>query len=271
MMTVQGSGEMYPEAVQTHLHRYGTAEAFPTPWTKIVWRCHPMRTEFLAVFSGFPDHHFSEEITERLREELQERRSIVFITACPQACAQNDADCDGMHEMFAEQGLAFEAHRVIDQRTDPSAARKLVETADCIFLMGGGACGDQLDLIRERGCYDALLTCHAAILGVSAGAMNMARDTVDHIESMDPFAGLGFTDLTVSCHHDPENKRRYEQTLRMSEDRVVYAMEDMSAFFLKGARIDAVGTIYRVRNRELRLITEEDIAKLEQDTCSFVG
>ncbi len=34
-----------------------------------------MRKELLAVFSGFPDHHLSDEIAER--------KSIVFITACP--------------------------------------------------------------------------------------------------------------------------------------------------------------------------------------------
>ena len=37
-----------------------------------------MRKGFLAVFSGFPDHHFSEY-------------------------GQNDDDSDGMHEMFAGQ------------------------------------------------------------------------------------------------------------------------------------------------------------------------
>lgn len=37
----------------------------------------------MAVFSGFPEHHFSNEITKRLSEELTVRRSIVFITACP--------------------------------------------------------------------------------------------------------------------------------------------------------------------------------------------
>ena len=42
-----------------------------------------MRKKFLAVFSGFPDHHFSDEIAERLRQELTVRKSIVFITACP--------------------------------------------------------------------------------------------------------------------------------------------------------------------------------------------
>ncbi len=221
-----------------------------------------MRKDFTALFSGFPDHHFSKEIAERLRQELTVRKSIVFIAACPFDYEQNDDDCNGMYEMFAEQGLPFEKHYVIDKRTEPETAKELVENADCIFLMGGGVCEEQLDLIREKGCYDALLNCHAAIFGVSAGSMNMARDTVDFFESMEPFPGLGFTNITVSCHHDPKNTWRYEQTLRMSEDRIVYAMEDMSAFFIKEGRIDVVGKIYRVKNRELRSLSEEDIKML---------
>lgn len=217
----------------------------------------------MAMFSGFPEHHFSEEITRRLREELTDRKSIVFITACPLDYEQNDDDCDGMHEMFVEQGLAFESHRVIDKRTDPSEAKDLVENADCIFLMGGGVCEEQLELIREKGCYDALIDGQTAVFGVSAGSMNMAKATVDFFESMEPFPGLGFTDITVSCHHDPEDEWRYEQTLRMSENRVVYAMEDMSAFFIKNGKIDTVGTIYRVENTKLRLINDEDIRELE--------
>ncbi len=175
----------------------------------------------------------------------------MFITACPLDYEQNDDDCDGMYEMFAEQNMPFEKHRVIDKRTEPSEAKTLVENADCIFLMGGGACEEQLNLIREKDCYEALLTSHAAILGVSAGSMNMAKDTVDFLESMEPFEGLGFTNMTVSCHHDPEDTWRLEQTLRMSEDRVVYAMEDMSAFFIKDGKVETVGKIYRVENREL--------------------
>ena len=225
-----------------------------------------MKKELLAVFSGFPDHHFSEEIAKRLREELTERKSIVFITACPLDYAQNDDDCDGMYEMFAEQGLPFEKHCVIDQRTEPSEAKELVENADCIFLMGGGVCEEQLGLIREKGCYEALLNCHAAIFGVSAGSMNMAKDTVDFFESMEPFDGLGLTNMTVSCHHDPKDKWRYEQTLRMSEDRTVYAMEDLSAFFIKEGKIDTVGNIYRVKNRDPRLLTEDDIKALNQSS-----
>ena len=214
-----------------------------------------MREGFTAAFSGFPDHHFPEEIARRLREEITERKSIVFITACPSEYAQNDDDCDGMHEMFAEICMPFERHCVIDDRTEPFVAKELVEKADCIFLMGGGACIDQLDLIRRKDCLEALLDSQAAILGVSAGSMNMAKVTVDHHDSMEPFEGLGFTDLTVICHCDPDDSWRWEQALRMSEDRVIYAMEDLSAFFLKDGRTDIVGTIWRVENRENRLAT----------------
>ena len=45
----------------------------------------------------------------------------------------------------------------------------------------------------------------------------------------------------------------------------MYAMEDMSAFFIKGGKIDVVGRIYCGENRVLRLLAEEDIRELEQD------
>ncbi|MCR4989609.1 MAG: Type 1 glutamine amidotransferase-like domain-containing protein [Lachnospiraceae bacterium] len=224
-----------------------------------------MRKELLALFSGFPDHHFSKEITKRLREELKVRKSIVFITACPLAYDQNDRDSDGMHEMFVEQGLGFDKHCVIDKRTEPAQAKALVKEADCIFLMGGGACEEQLNLIREKDCYETLLDSHAAIFGVSAGSMNMARNTVDFSESLEPFPGLGFTNLTVSCHHDPNDTWRYEKTLEMSVGRRVYAMEDMSAFFIRKGKIDIVGSIHCVEDRKIRPITQEDIIELEQD------
>ncbi|MCR4789080.1 MAG: methyltransferase domain-containing protein [Lachnospiraceae bacterium] len=42
-------------------------------------------------------------------------------------------------------------------------------------------------------------------------------------------------------------------------------MEDLSAFFIKGGKIDIVGNIFCVRDRQLHLITQDDIHELEQD------
>ncbi len=41
-------------------------------------------------------------------------------------------------------------------------------------------------------------------------------------------------------------------------------LKDMSAFFIKDGHIDVVGTIYRVKDRKLQVLTEEDIKELEQ-------
>ena len=53
--------------------------------------------------------------------------------------------------------------------------------------------------------------------------------------------------------------------MKMSEVRTVYAMEDMSAFFIKEGKIDVVGKIYRVENRKLCPIREDDIHALEHE------
>ena len=66
-----------------------------------------MNASLLGLFSGFPTHHFPDEIVQVLRENLPRRESLVFISAWPEDYARNNDDSDGMHEMFAERGMAF--------------------------------------------------------------------------------------------------------------------------------------------------------------------
>ena len=66
-----------------------------------------MNAKLIELFSGFPTHHFTDEIAEVLRENLGERKSLVFISADPENFAQNDDDGNGMHQMFAERDMPF--------------------------------------------------------------------------------------------------------------------------------------------------------------------
>ena len=92
-----------------------------------------MNAKLLGLFSGFPMHHFSDEIALVLRENLLRREKLVFISAWPTDYVQNDDDSDGMHEMFAERGMAFAERRVIDRRMSAADGVKQVRAADCIF------------------------------------------------------------------------------------------------------------------------------------------
>ena len=160
-----------------------------------------MNARILGLFSGFPEHHFSDAIERVLRENLPKCDSIVFISADPENYAQNDDDRDGMHEMFAERGLAFVRKYVIDRRTDKEEAVRLIREADCIWLMGGES-KLQIKLIRDMGLAEELRESNAVILGVSAGSMNLGRYVAYVWDKPEWYEALGLTNITIKAHFE---------------------------------------------------------------------
>ena len=213
----------------------------------------------IAFFSGFPERRFTEEIAMRLKKELTIRKRIVFISACPEDYQQNDEDSAGMQGMFEEYGIGFERFCVIDNRTAAADAQKRAREADCFFLMGGGICAEQMQLMRGKGINDIVRDGPAMVLGVSAGSMNMGRTTVDIWESLIPYEGLGFADITMIGHFSYEDTERLRLMKAVSMDRPVCAMEDESAIFIKNGKVEIIGIIHRIEKGEIRLFTEEDV------------
>ena len=213
----------------------------------------------IAFFSGFPERRFTEEIAMRLKKELTIRKRIVFISACPEDYQQNDEDSAGMHGMFVEYGIGFERFCVIDNRTAAADAQKRAREADCFFLMGGGICAEQMQLMRGKGINEIVRDGPAMVLGVSAGSMNMGRTTVDIWESLIPYEGLGFADITMIGHFSYEDTERLRLMKAVSMDRPVCAMEDESAIFIKNGKVEIIGIIHMIEKGEIRLFTEEDV------------
>ena len=209
-----------------------------------------MNAQLLGLFSGFPTHHFPDEIVQVLRENLPRRESMVFISAWPEAYARNDDDSDGMHEMFAERCMAFADHRVIDRRTSAADAVKLVRTADCIFLMGGDVTL-QMALIRDLDLVSELQASKAVILGVSAGSMNMGRYVAEIWESKALQNGLGLTDITTKAHYT-EDAWFLPALKEISGMQPVAAMEDESAIFIKNGAVRKIGKIHWIDNGKIR-------------------
>ena len=202
-----------------------------------------MMNRFFAYFSGFPTHHFPDEIAARLKKELLVRNSLVFISAWPSDYSRNDDDAAGMHEMFAEQGMGFERYSVIDDRTETKLALKLITEASCIFLMGGNAT-KQIRLICGKGIRDTIVSCSAATLGVSAGSMNMGKTTVDIWESLVPYEGLGFADIAMIGHFSYEAEERLNLMKQVSMNYPVCAMADESAIFIRNNQVSCTGEIH---------------------------
>ena len=214
-----------------------------------------MNAALLGLFSGFPTHHFPDEIAQVLRANLPRRESLAFISAWPEDYPRNDDDSRGMHEMFLERGMGFASHGVIDRRTSAEDAAKLVREADCIFLMGGD-CTRQIKLIRDLGLVPALKRSRAVILGVSAGSMNMGRFAADVWETKALYAGIGLTNLIVKGHYALD--AWFIPTLwELSGMYPIAAMEDESAIFLQGDAVWKIGNIHWIDRGEIAPLTDE--------------
>ena len=209
-----------------------------------------MNASLLGLFSGFPTHHFTDAIAQALRENMPRRESLVFISAWPKDYARNDDDSDGMHEMFAELGMAFDDHRVIDRRTSAADAVRLAREADCVFLMGGDA-ALQMALIRDLGLVAELRASRAVLLGVSAGSMNMGRYVADVWETKELCEGIGLTNITVKGHYVED--AWFVPTLKeLSMIHPIVAMEDESAIFIQGGAAWKLGNIHWIDKGEIR-------------------
>lgn len=209
-----------------------------------------MNAKLLGFFSGFPAHHFTDEINQVLRENLPVREKLVFISAWPEDHARNDEDSDGMHQMFAERGMGFASHFVIDRRTSPAEAAELVRAAGCVFLMGGDPVL-QMALIRDLGLVSPLRDSRAVILGVSAGAMNMGRQVAEIWDSKAFYEGLGLADITIKSHYT-EGDWFVPLLKELSRAHPIVAMEDESAIFINEDGKRALGRMWLLDGGEIR-------------------
>lgn len=220
-----------------------------------------MNAQLLGFFSGFSTHHFPDDIVKRLKKELVVRDSLVFISAWPSDYERNDDDSAGMHGMFEECNLSFARYYVIDNRTDSSDAKRLVQEASCIFLMGGHATR-QFQLICEKDIAEEIRKSTAVILGVSAGSVNMAKHAVDIWESLMPYDGLGLADVTVKAHFDLKNMELLQTLQQVSAKIPVCAMEDESAIFVKDGYVTYTGQIHWINEGTICPLSEEVLAKI---------
>jgi len=217
-----------------------------------------MNAKMLGFFSGFPTRHFTDSIAAVLREELTLRDSLVFVSCYPDNHAQNDDDSCGMHRMFAERDMPFAEYHVIDSRTEAADAVTLIREASCIFLMGGNATS-QFGLMCGKGIIDEIRRSSAVILGVSAGAMNMGNPVVDIYETLTPYDGLDFANITVKAHYSVDDEHLLQSMRQVSMNIPVCLMKDESAIFVKKDTIIQIGQVYRMDRGEVFPLTREQL------------
>ena len=119
----------------------------------------------------------------------------------------------------------------------------------------------QFKLICDKGILNEIRQSSAVILGVSAGAMNMGRPTVDIYESFTPYEGLGFANVTIKAHY-PFEDDLLQSLKQISMELPICLMTDESAIFIKNKTVTKIGQIYQMMKGDINPLTQEQLEQI---------
>lgn len=199
-------------------------------------------------------------LVEWLQEDIQDRQSLVMISAQP-------SDYEGELINFAEvaewtwlnqANLIFEECHYIDYRMQKEEAQRLIQSSSVLFMCGGDPV-QQSNFMAEYDLADVIKNSNAVILGASAGSLNMSAKWVTskeagHLVTIHTVHdGLGFDPFAYESH----SKRDYASFVQgylspLSEEMDVCAAEQESAIRVKGGLIETLGPVYLISRSRIQ-------------------
>ena len=218
------------------------------------------RMGIYCFFSGFDkDNGFPSEIGKRLRENIRAKQSLVFIASSPGGHEKTDLYTRGHINWFQKAGIVFEKVDVLDDRKTARECAQLIKDASAIFLCGGTAL-PQMEFIRQNKLIPLLRRFDGVMMGMSAGAINMAENAFysadDDYGQTHIYKGIGLVDISVEPHFVTDNTELLEKELLPFSEKIdIYAMCDDSAIIINGSKRQYLGDIYRIKAGEIEKLS----------------
>lgn len=210
------------------------------------------------------------DFVTRLQEALPPNPRALFVCSDPDA---HDLTCHfGADTVaaFSMAGMAFSSYAVLDG-SNAEDADFLIENSDFIIFAGGHV-PTQNAFFQELGLREKLESFDGAVMGISAGSMNLA-DTVyvqpeEEGESSPDFPrfapGLGLTGVNILPHYQKvkgnilDGLRLFEDiTYADSMDNTFFALPDGSYFYQDDDCLLLCGESYLIRDGEIKPLTED--------------
>ena len=131
-----------------------------------------------CFFSGFDiGGGFTHDIGLRLQERIQSRKLLVFVSSNPSAHEETDYYVNVNTGWFRNIGIEFERVDILDDRKTEDECTGLIANASAIFLCGGATLL-QIKFLEDYNLSPFLRGFHGAVMGVSAGAINMSVNSL---------------------------------------------------------------------------------------------
>lgn len=207
----------------------------------------------ILMLSG-PDKtkYFSEEITNCIKENVDNPINMVVIPTDPDNFSKNDRHFNGnentigvvktFKKIFPKLNLVL-----LDSKINVHDGINLLKQADIIYLLGGNPF-KQLDYLRQTKYDEIVKNSNALIIGVSAGTMNLAIKSYyskddDYPESV-IYNGLGIVDVTIDPHFDINNVEQLNEIKINSKKIKIIGLPNELAIVISDDKLKYIGIAY---------------------------
>lgn len=211
--------------------------------------------KIIYMLSGPVDNNgFSTKIKELLKQDLKNKKSVVFISTTPDNFERNDLYVYGDKKNkiglidFLNELSNFKNINIIDDRVSNSDALKIINSTDIIYLLGGNPFS-QLEYIRKEKFDKMIKEFDGIIIGTSAGAMNVGNVAYcskdEDFDESSFYDALGLIDIIIDPHFDINNKEQVSEIIKNSNGKEIIGIPNDSGIRIIDNNIQYINKCYK--------------------------
>lgn len=171
------------------------------------------------------------EVVKFINKHIKQKKCISFIASDFKDYEGNKKFANKLVNLFEDQSIIFEKVNIIDcLKTKEEMHSNLIES-NIVFLLGGDTL-KQIDFINKFYLKELIKKEDKMVLGISAGAINLAKNVVlakdesDNIPELSIYEGIGITEINIEPHCEFRNKKHFEELEEASLYSKILLMND---------------------------------------------
>lgn len=210
----------------------------------------------IRILTSHFDNGFPQDFSARLKSIINSREKFVFVASefygDP---AKTDRYFHLFLNMFSDVGITFVDARVVDGRMSKEQVQKEIVSADVIWLAGGDTVA-QYRYFKEFEIIPHIKNTDSVVIGMSAGAINMAETAICSIasghKSQAFYNALNLVNISVEPHFDPNNIS--QELLLISQKYPLVGLCDNSVIIEEKGKYELFGQIFLIKNEKIKPI-----------------
>lgn len=203
--------------------------------------------KYVLMSGSFTNLEIYDEIIEFIKKNQTGEKIISFVTATFSGFKENDSYINKLIKAFLKKNMSFDKIHIIDERLSWDEMIRNINNSNIIFLLGGDTLM-QIEYINKYKLKEKIKSKEKIIIGMSAGAINMAdvvvlaKDEDDNIPKLSIYDGLGITSINIEPHCNFKNKKHWQELIEASYKTDLIVMNDDCYIIGDNLKVDYYGS-----------------------------